>query len=119
MTSDQIQARFPEEFARKEREGLYHYRPFGGENWPDIELRIHSFLETLCHNHENKRVLCIVHEHWFIILQRLLHHFSISDVIEKFQNGAVLNNAEMAIYESASENGIPRLILREQNIIPY
>src|SRR3989344_6277357 len=85
MTNDQIQARFPEEFARKEREGLYHYRPFGGENWPDVELRIHGFLETLSHDHENKRVLCVVHDHWFIILGRLLHRFSISDVIEKFK----------------------------------
>lgn len=43
MTHDDIYDRFPEELERKEREGLYHYRPWGGENWADVELRIHSF----------------------------------------------------------------------------
>lgn len=47
MTKEKVFERFPEEIIRKEREGLYHYRPWGGENWPDIELRVHSFLGTI------------------------------------------------------------------------
>ena len=56
VTKEQMNMRFPEEVQRKEREGLYHYRPFGGENWPDIELRIHSFLGTLSRDYEGKKV---------------------------------------------------------------
>src|SRR5690606_24656308 len=64
MTKDQVLQRYPEEIARKEREGLYHYRPWGGENWPDIEMRIHSFLGTLNRDCGGKNVLVVCHGHW-------------------------------------------------------
>ena len=46
MTKDEIARFYPGELERKRREGLYHFRPLGGENWPDVELRIHSFMGT-------------------------------------------------------------------------
>src|SRR3989338_316145 len=46
MTKEEIRLKYPEESRRKEREKLYHYRAPGGENGPDVELRIHSFLGT-------------------------------------------------------------------------
>src|SRR2546423_1574071 len=47
LTSAGIKARYPEEFARRQREGKYWYRPPGGESRPDVALRIHSFLGML------------------------------------------------------------------------
>src|SRR6185436_45967 len=79
MTKEQVQKQFPDEYARKEREGLYHYRPWGGENWPDIELRIHSFMGTLSRDYEGQKVIVVVHGHWLILFQRLVHHFSIDE----------------------------------------
>src|SRR5581483_7707594 len=70
MTHDEIEAKFPEELKRKEREGLYHYRPWGGENWADVELRIHSFLGTLSRDFEGQKVLVVVHGHWLVMLQK-------------------------------------------------
>lgn len=36
-TEDEIRREAPWEIDRKQFEGLYHYRPIGGENWPDVE----------------------------------------------------------------------------------
>ncbi|HTK60156.1 MAG TPA: histidine phosphatase family protein, partial [Candidatus Baltobacteraceae bacterium] len=33
-TEAEIASLCPKELARKKREGLYHHRPLGGENWP-------------------------------------------------------------------------------------
>jgi len=118
MTQDQIKVRFPEEVERKKREGLYHYRPLGGENWPDIELRIHSFLGTLARDYEGKKVLCVVHGHWLILFQRLIEHFSIPAAVEKYQT-AIFENAAVTIYEGKEIAGKSRLVLVEENIVPW
>ncbi len=118
MTEEEIRIRLPEELKRKECEGLYHYRPFGGENWPDIELRIHSFLGTLSRDYGGLRVLIVVHGHWLILLQRLIHHFSIDETIKRYKAG-VFENASVTIYEEKTVDDKPRLVLSEKNVIPW
>lgn len=119
MTSDQIEKSFPGELARKEREGLYHYRPLGGENWPDVELRIHSFLGTLSRDCDGKNVIMVVHGHWLILFQRLIHHFSIDEAVAKYKAG-VFENASITIYKNVPVAGChPRLELIAENIVPW
>jgi len=118
MTKEEIQRRFPEELERKEREGLYHYRPLGGENWPDIELRIHSFLGTLNRDCEGQRVLMVVHGQWLVLFQRLIHHFSIEEAVERYKK-RVFENASITTYLGQKTNGKSHLILKEENIVPW
>lgn len=118
MTKNEVRKFFPAELERKEREGLYHYRPLGGENWPDIELRIHSFLGTLNRDYEGQRLLMIVHGHWLILFQRLIHHFSIEEAMIRYKNG-VFQNASVTIYKGQLIQGKSRLILLEENIVPW
>jgi len=47
LTGKGIQARFPQEYKRRKREGKYWYRPPGGESRPDVAFRVQSFLGTL------------------------------------------------------------------------
>jgi len=119
FTQEQIEKLFPGETARREREGLYHYRPFGGENWPDIELRIHSFLGTLSRDYDDQDVLIVVHGHWLILFQRLIHHFSIEEVVAKYKTKGVFANASVTLYEGVVIHGKQRLVLVEQNIVPW
>lgn len=118
MTHEQITKQFPGEIERKEREGLYHYRPWGGENWPDIELRIHSFLGTLSRDYEGKKVLLVIHGHWLLMLQRLIHHFSIEESLERYKKG-IFANTSVTIYQGKNMNGKSRLQLAEENTIPW
>lgn len=118
MTEDQIKAHLPWEIERKNREGLYHYRPPGGENWPDIELRIHSFLGTLNRDYDGQKVLIVVHGHWLILLQRLIHHFSIEEAMRRYRH-AGFENTSVTIYKGMSQQGKSRLILQEENIVPW
>ncbi len=118
ITVDQMKQRFPEEIHRREREGLYHYRPFGGENWPDIELRIHSFLGTLSRDYDGKKVLVVGHGHWFILFQRLIHRHTIEETMQRHK-AQRFQNTSVTIYQSVMDNGKPRLQLMEENIVPW
>jgi broad specificity phosphatase PhoE len=118
MTKEEVAKNFPGEIERKEREGLYHYRPIGGENWPDIELRIHSFLGTLARDYEDKKVLIVVHGHWLLLLQRLIHHFSIDEALEKYRKG-VFENTSVTVYHGENQKGKSRLVKIDENIVPW
>jgi broad specificity phosphatase PhoE len=118
MTRDQVAEQYPFEIARKEREGLYHYRAPGGENWADVELRIHSFLGTLSRDYEGERVLIVVHGHWLILFQRLIHHFSIEEAIERY-HARQFENASVTIYHGKQVDGQSRLVLEQENIVPW
>lgn len=118
MTKEQIEQMFPGEVARKNREGLYHYRALGGENWPDIELRVHSFMGTLSRDYEDQNVIIVVHGHWLILFQRLIHHFSIDEAVRRY-HGSVFENASVTIYESGLIDGKSHLQLVEENIVPW
>jgi broad specificity phosphatase PhoE len=108
MTNEQIAALYPFEIER----------PLGGENWPDMELRIHSFLGTLNRDCEDQNVLIVLHGHWLILFQRLIHHFSIDEAILRYHE-AVFGNASVTVYESGMIEGKSRLILKEENINPW
>ena len=118
MTQEEIRKNFPGEIERKKREGLYHYRAPGGENWPDIELRIHSFLGTLNRDYDNMNVLIVVHGHWLILFQRLVHHFPITGAIKRYEM-AVSKNASVTLYKGLRHKGKSMLVLAEENIVPW
>lgn len=127
LTKDQLALKYPEELIRKDREGLYHYRPPGGENWPDIELRIHSFLGTLARDYAGRRVCMVVHGNWLVLFQRLVHRFSINEAISKYKSGA-FENCSITTYtsevygSSTSKLGkieFSRLKLVEENFVPW
>lgn len=121
MTKDEIGKVFPSEISRKERENLYHYRPIGGENWPDVEMRIHSFRSTLTCEHDSEKVLVIVHGNWLSLFQRVNDGLSVEEVMRRYglDNRGVVDNASVTIYKNKSVNGKPKLVLKEENIIPW
>lgn len=116
MTRAEIELAFPHEAVRKERDGLYHYRPYGGENWPDIELRIHSFLGTLARDCAGKSVLMVVHGHWLILFQRLIHHFSIEEALERHRS-SVTDNASVTVYHSSFNGQL--LLCKDECLTPW
>jgi broad specificity phosphatase PhoE len=123
MTREELRERMPWEIVRKDREGLYHYRPPGGENWADVELRIHSFLGTLSRDCDDLKVLMVVHGHWLLLFQRLIHHFSIEDAVEKYKKGVagggIYENCSLTVYASERVGKGDRLKLVEENAVPW
>lgn len=119
MTDEQIGKEFPREKSRRKLEGLYHYRPFGGENWGDIELRIYSFLETLRHDYAGKKVLVSVHGNWLILLDRIMHQRSIKDAMCRYKKKQHAQNASVTVFERKIVKGNYRLVAQQSNFVPW
>lgn len=120
LTREEIKRHYPMEIIRKEREGLYHHRPFGGENWPDVELRIHSFLGTLNRDCGGKKALIVVHGHWLILFQKLVHHFSTKEALSRYQQ-RLAANASITVYNSYENDRRSHLHLSPHfnNFVPW
>jgi broad specificity phosphatase PhoE len=91
LTSEGIQARFPEEYERRKREGKYWYRPPGGESRPDVAIRVHSFLGTLTRDYRNKSVLVVCHSVVVLVFRRLLERWSEDEYVKIDRDQDVLN----------------------------
>lgn len=111
MTDDEVRAIYPREFARREKEGWYHYRPIGGENWTDIEVRIHSLLETLHRECADQDVVVVSHAAWLHCLERVLIGTPIDRLIDDYVNGPGYANASLTTYVRSKR----RLTLQTKN----
>lgn len=118
-TIAEIEKYYPGEIQRRNLEGRYHYRPPGGENWPDVEMRIRSFVETLCYENSGQKVLLLVHGHWMCLFQRLIQNISIEDAHYRYENIGPVENASVTIFKGIDEGGRSKLVLDEENIVPW
>jgi len=91
FTHQGIKERYPEEWARREREGKYWYRPPGGESRPDVALRVHSFLGALTRDFRQNKVLVVCHSVVVLIFRRLLERWDEAKYLEVDQEDDVLN----------------------------
>src|SRR3989344_3628077 len=72
LTPDEIRGIFPHEYARRLKEKKYYYRPIGGESYPDVNLRIWSFLNTLVREYPKANVLVVSHSAVMLCFRKLL-----------------------------------------------
>ena len=91
LTHHGMKERYPEEWARREREGKYWYRPPGGESRPDVALRVHSFLGALTRDFRQQKVLVVCHSVVVLIFRRLLERWDEAKYLEVDREDDVLN----------------------------
>ncbi|EGG14091.1 phosphoglycerate/bisphosphoglycerate mutase [Cavenderia fasciculata] len=74
LAENQFKQQFPEEYEIRKRDGKYWYRLEGGENYPDVELRCHCFLEKLSRDYAGRSVLLVTHQVPYKMFMGLFHH---------------------------------------------
>jgi len=111
-----IKAKFPDEDARREREGKYWYRPPGGESRPDVALRVQSFLGTLTRDYREKSVLIVCHSVVVLIFRRLLERWGEYDYLKVDQEDDV-KNCSLTIYDYDRDTN--KLVLNGYNKVCY
>ena len=81
LTRSGIVASYPDELKRRDREGKYYYRPPGGESYPDVALRLHSFLGTLARDCRKQSVLVVCHSVVVLTFRRLLERMTEKELL--------------------------------------
>lgn len=91
MTRFGIEQHYPVEYARLQLEGEYYYRPLGGESYPDMGVRLHSFLHSLYRHQVGKRILVITHADVIQMARKILEKLSEAELLELNRSDDVLN----------------------------
>nr|WP_261562131.1 histidine phosphatase family protein [Frankia tisae] len=110
MTRAAIDARFPAEAERRRAVGQWNYRPPGGENFPDIALRLGSLLTDLNREHADRRVLVVAHDAVVVMLRQLIEGLS-NDELGRIATAGGILNAGITRFSRDSD----RLVLAEFN----
>lgn len=61
LSKEEIKEKFPEEYHARKRDGKYYYCLPGGENYPNVGMRVHSIASKLIRDHANQNVLIVTH----------------------------------------------------------
>ncbi|MFI7599800.1 histidine phosphatase family protein [Actinoplanes sp. NPDC049681] len=93
LTGRGVQARLPQEYARRARLGKFYYRPPGGESWADVLLRLRSLLRELREDHPGGRVLLFAHEATHLLVRYLAEQLSEAELMKIAHATTVANCA--------------------------
>jgi 2,3-bisphosphoglycerate-dependent phosphoglycerate mutase len=104
---------FPTEADRRERDGKYYYRPPGGENRPDVRLRVHQVLDTLNRDYVGMNVLIICHSVVVLAFRSLIERWEEEEYLKVDKEDDV-KNCGLTTYDRVENR---KLILREYNTV--
>jgi broad specificity phosphatase PhoE len=62
LTFAGVEARYPEEAARRRWQGKFYHRPAGGESWVDVVLRLRTWLADIDRDPPADRVVVVSHD---------------------------------------------------------
>jgi broad specificity phosphatase PhoE len=97
LTGHGIRERYPEEAARRARQGKFYYRPPSGESWADVALRVRSFLHHLRAEYAGDRVLVTSHQAVIMNFRYVLEELTESELLE-IDAGPPLANCALTRY---------------------
>lgn len=106
----------PFEAKRLEMDGPYYFRPAGGESYPDIGLRLHSFLHSLYAHQAGKRILVVTHADVILMIRKMLERLTEGELLNLDATNDVRNCGVTSFVYSAKAN---YLVLNEYNKIYY
>jgi 2,3-bisphosphoglycerate-dependent phosphoglycerate mutase len=115
-TTEEIMAKYPEEFFDRERDGKYWYRLPRGENYPDVEDRVHGLQDKLVRDYCGKNVLVITHQVPYLMFRALYGHLDEQEVIAL---GSVPNCGIQEYHIDKSEHPEGRMHLVRYNEVAY
>lgn len=72
LTTAALQRRYPEEMARRDHVGPFYFRPPGGENFPDVALRVRSLLRDAMPDAAGRRLLIVAHDAVVLMLRMIV-----------------------------------------------
>ncbi|MBS2966777.1 histidine phosphatase family protein [Actinocrinis puniceicyclus] len=71
LTTAALRRRYPEEMARRDHVGPFYFRPPGGENFPDVALRVRSLLRDALPAAAGRHLLIVAHDAVVLMLRMI------------------------------------------------
>ena len=99
LTSRGVEARYPEEAARRRWVGKFYYRPPGGESWADVALRLRSVLDD-AERRDDGVLLVVAHDALVMLMLYLYLGLSEAELMEFALQNTVTNASVTTLVRS-------------------
>jgi broad specificity phosphatase PhoE len=113
LNEEQIKKQFPYEHNARILEGEFYYRLLGGENYPDVGMRVMSFLDMLSRDYAGKNVLIVTHYFVYKMFRFWIERLGEEDIL--FLKD--VPNCGIQIYDISKDG--KKLILKDYNSVGY
>jgi broad specificity phosphatase PhoE len=124
LPKDEIRKKHPEEWERERRGRMsyFHRAPGGGENIPDIEVRVREFRsEAKVFLKSGVRLLVVCHGNWYLVMRSLQLEITPENFIPWFKEmrleGGIMNAEIMPFHYDARNDQM--ILLAEKKIVPW
>lgn len=119
LTPEELQSLFPYEFARKQKEKKYYYRPIGGESYPDVNLRLWSFLSSVVREYPKTSILIVSHSAVMLGFRKLLEKLDEKTLLTIDRSNELKNCAINSYVYKADLKPKPKLKLEFYNKVVW
>lgn len=119
ITREEIKKKYPDWHFLREVEGKYYFRPPGGENYPDIALRLHSFIGTLARDWRKQNVLIAAHSSILLAFHKLMTRMTEAEVLDLDRRDEIKNCGIIAYRLDPKQGKAGRMIPGYFNKIVY
>ncbi|WP_033337812.1 histidine phosphatase family protein [Catenuloplanes japonicus] len=93
LTPAAITARFPEEDARRQRDGEFGWRPPGGESFGDVVARLRPWPAEAASRYAGQRLWVVAHDAVVLMLRLLIEDLTFDDIAGIIAAGPVANTS--------------------------
>ncbi len=119
MKKEEIEKRYSEWHRLREAEGKYYFRPPGGESYPDVMLRLHSFIGTLVRDYRKQNALIVSHSAVMLAFHKLIMRLSEKEILA-LDHDKELKNCAIIAYRFDAKQGVDgKMVLEYFNKIAY
>lgn len=115
LTEAALRDKFPEEIARREHVGRYYFRPPGGENLPDVQLRVRSVLAEALTEAAGAHLLIVAHDAVVLMLRMILDPLDEPGLLRLLDQHGAVGNATVNRWDFDPAADPPRLRLTRAN----
>jgi broad specificity phosphatase PhoE len=95
MTTAALRRRYPEEMARRDHVGPFYFRPPGGENFPDVALRVRSLLADALPAAAGRHLLIVAHDAIVLMLRLVLDDLDEPTLTRTVDAGGAIGNCTL------------------------
>ena len=100
LTTAALRRKFPEEMARRDHVGPFYFRPPGGENFPDVALRVRSLLRDALPAGAGQRLLIVAHDAVVLMLRMIIDGLDEPALNRIVDAGGVIGNCTVTRWVS-------------------
>ncbi len=109
LTTAALRRKHPEEMARRDHVGPFYFRPPGGENFPDVALRVRSLLLDALPAAEGRRLLIVAHDAVVLMLRMILDGLDEPTLTRIVDAGGAIGNCTVTRWTADADGSALRL----------